>query len=84
MCYTLLIMLRTQIYLPEEIHGELLEWARKTELPMAELVRRIIKSGLQKKEKFFEKGNDLLKLTKLKIKGGPANLSEKLDSYLYQ
>lgn len=77
-------MLRTQIYLPEEIHSELLEWARKMELPMAELVRRLIKAGLQRKEGFFEKGNDLLKLAKLKIKGGPTDLSKKLDSYLYQ
>lgn len=77
-------MLRTQIYLPEEIHSELLEWARKMELPMAELVRRLIKAGLQRKESLFEKGNDLLKLAKLKIKGGPTDLSEKLDSYLYQ
>jgi hypothetical protein len=77
-------MLRTQIYLPEEIHRELILWARKMDLPMAEVVRRIIKTGLEKKEKFFEKGNDLLLLTQLKIKGGPKDLSEKLDFYLYQ
>ena len=77
-------MLRTQIYLPEEAHSELTEWASQVKIPMAELVRRIIKVGLQKKEEFFEKENDLLELTKLKIKGGPADLSEKLDFYLYQ
>lgn len=77
-------MLRTQIYLPEEAHSELTEWASKAKIPMAELVRRIIKVGLQKKEEFFEKENDLLELTKLKIKGGPVDLSEKLDFYLYQ
>lgn len=77
-------MLRTQIYLPEEIHSELNEWAAKVKLPMAELVRRILKVGLQKKDKFIEKGNDLLTLKKLKIKGGPKDLSSKFDSYLYQ
>ncbi len=29
-------------------------------------------------------GKDVLEFTKLKIKGGPRNLSEKLDSYLYR
>lgn len=84
LCYTLPTMLRTQIYLPEEIHSELNEWARKMELPMAELVRRIIRAGLQKKEELFKKGNDLLKLKRLKLRGGPTDLSQKLDSYLYQ
>lgn len=51
---------------------------------MAELVRKILKTGLAEKEIFLEKGNDLLKLTKLKIRGGPKDLSGKLDSYLYQ
>lgn len=76
-------MLRTQIYLPEETHQELTLWARKVGLPMAEVVRRFVKTGLDKKEEFLEKGNDILELTKLKIKGGPKNLSQKLDSYLY-
>ena len=77
-------MLRTQIYLPEETHQELTLWARKMDLPMAEVARRIIKTGLEKKEKFFEKGNDLLLLAKLKIRGGPKDLSQKLDFYLHQ
>jgi hypothetical protein len=77
-------MLRTQIYLPEETHQELILWAKKMDLPMAEVVRRILKSGLKQKEGFLEKGNDLLTLTKLKIKGGPLDLSKKLDLYLYQ
>lgn len=84
LCYTLITMLRTQIYLPQETHQELTLWARKMNLPMAEVVRRIIKTGLKKKEEFLEKGNDILDLTKLKIRGGPKNLSQKLDFYLYQ
>lgn len=84
LCYTLVIMLRTQIYLPQETHQELMLWSRKMDLPMAEIVRKFINAGLNKKEEFLEKGNDLLALTKLKIKGGPKNLSEKLDFYLYQ
>lgn len=77
-------MLRTQIYLPEEIYQELVLWARKMDLPMAEVVRKILKTGLKKKEEFLEKGNDLLALTRLKISGGPKDLSKKFDFYLYQ
>jgi len=77
-------MLRTQIYLPEQTHQELILWAKKMDLPMAEVVRRILKVGLEQKEGFLEKGNDLLALTRLKIKGGPRDLSQKLDLYLYQ
>ena len=77
-------MLRTQIYLPEQTHQELILWAKKMDLPMAEVVRRILKVGLEQKEGFLEKGNDLLALTRLKIKGGPRDLSKKLDLYLYQ
>jgi len=51
---------------------------------MAEIVRKFINAGLDRKEEFLEKGNDLLALTKLKIKGEPKNLSKKLDFYLYQ
>ena len=79
-----LTMLRTQVYLPEETHQDLALWAAKMDLPMAEIIRRILKTGLEKKEEFLDKGNDLITLAKLKIKGGPKGLSQKLDSYLYQ
>lgn len=79
-----LTMLRTQVYLPEETHQDLTLWAAKMDLPMAEIIRRILKTGLEKKEEFLEKGNDLLALAKLKIKGGPKDLSQRLDAYLYQ
>ncbi len=38
---------------------------------------------IKKIKKVAFKGNDLLDLAKLKIKGGPKDLSQKLDSYLY-
>lgn len=34
-------------------------------------------------EKQIMTGNDLLTFSKLKIKGGPKDLSQKMDSYLY-
>jgi len=76
-------MFRTQIYLPEELHSELTSLGKKLNLPMAEVVRKILKNSLKKKETLMGKGNDLIKLGKLKIKGGPKDLSQNLDSYLY-
>ncbi|MBM3283608.1 hypothetical protein FJY90_05190 [Candidatus Gottesmanbacteria bacterium] len=77
-------MMRTQIYLPKEIHQELALWARRMDLPMAEVVRKILKTGLERKEEFLGEGNDLLLLARLKIKGGLKDLSQKFDYYLYQ
>jgi len=76
-------MLRTQIYLPEEYHEELGLIARKMNVPKAVVIRKILKKALQNKKEFVTKGNDLLSLAKLKIKGGPKDLSAKFDSYLY-
>jgi len=77
-------MMRTQIYLPKDIHQELALWARRMDLPMAEVVRKILKTGLERKEEFLGEGNDLLLLARLKIKGGLKDLSQKFDYYLYQ
>ena len=76
-------MLRTQIYLPEGLHSELTSLGKKLNLSMAEVVRKILKNSLKKKEALMGKGNDLHKLSQLKIKGGPKDLSQNLDSYLY-
>lgn len=77
-------MLRTQIFLPEEDRRQLNEIALKLDISMGEAIRMILKKGLKKKEKFVSLGNDLWKLAGLKLKGGPKNLSEKLDEYLYR
>lgn len=76
-------MLRTQIYLPEEFRSQLNDLADKLDLSMAAVIRMILKKGLQKKEEIMIKRNDLWKLANLKIKGGPKDLSKKLDYYLY-
>lgn len=76
-------MLRTQIYLPEEFHSQLNDLADKLDLSMGAVIRMILKKGLQKKEEIMTRRNDLWKLANLKIKGGPKDLSKKLDYYLY-
>ena len=50
---------------------------------MGEAMRMILKKALKKKERIISPGNDLWKLARLKIKGGPKDLSGKLDDYLY-
>ncbi|MBM3209239.1 hypothetical protein FJZ40_03020 [Candidatus Shapirobacteria bacterium] len=77
-------MLRTQLYLPEEIHQELTFLADKMGVSMAAVIRKMLQVGLREKEIFFAKGNDLLLIAKLGIKGGPKDLSARLDSYLYK
>jgi len=76
-------MLRTQIYLPEEYHSQLIDLASQLNIPMAEVIRMILKNGLMKKGEILSPGNDLWKLADLKIKGGPKDLSKKFDFYLY-
>lgn len=78
------MMLRTQVYLPKNLHQELTTWAKQMDVPMAEVVRKILKAGLVRKESFLDEENDLLELSKLKLKGGPKDLSAKLDFYIYQ
>ena len=76
-------MLRTQVYLPEEFRSQLINLASQLDIPMAEVIRMILKNGLKKKEEILNPGNDLWKLADLRIKGGPKDLSKKFDFYLY-
>ncbi|OGD61958.1 hypothetical protein A2160_01185 [Candidatus Beckwithbacteria bacterium RBG_13_42_9] len=76
-------MQRTQIYLPKDLYEELIFLAKKVKLPMAEIVRKILIKGLEKKEFLAKEENDLIDLADLKLTGGPKNLSQKMDKYLY-
>ncbi|MFH0755326.1 MAG: hypothetical protein V1910_01515 [bacterium] len=49
---------------------------------LKEKLDSILKSVLPQEKKGI-KGSDLLDFAKLKIKGGPKDLSEKMDLYLY-
>lgn len=77
------MMLRTQIYLPEEYHRELATIAQSLGVPKAVVIRKILKKALGKKAKSTKNTNPLLSLAKLKFRGGPKDLSEKFDEYLY-
>ena len=76
-------MLRTQIYLPEDYYNQLNNMAKQMNISMGKTIRIILKKGLEKQKKMITKGNDLYQLANLKIKGGPKDLSQKIDKYLY-
>jgi len=77
-------MIRTQIYIPEEIHQETKFLAQKQGKSMAELLRSFITIGVIEEKKKKSKQRSLSSLAKLGIKGGPKNLSKNIDKYLYQ
>ncbi|OGG03125.1 hypothetical protein A2W14_04650 [Candidatus Gottesmanbacteria bacterium RBG_16_37_8] len=76
-------MIRTQIYIPDELHQEAKTIAKINEEPLAKVLRRIITAGI-KEERQKLKPKSLSPLTKLNITDGPKDLSSNMDKYLYQ
>jgi len=72
-------MVRTQIYLPESLHKKLLAMRKSSGKSAAQIIREALADVFDKKPV----ENDLLDLANLDIVGGPADLSSKLDDYLY-
>jgi hypothetical protein len=81
-------MKRTQIYLPNQMHQELLSEAKKHDLTLSEVIRQRIlkskndknvptKSAVQLFEELAERGK------KLDWKDSPENLSEMVDEIIY-
>lgn len=73
-------MIRTQIYLPEDLKSELELIAKRERKPVAEVVRRAVKREV--KRKGLTGGATLLKIAAYAGKG-PADLSTNLFDYLY-
>ena len=76
-------MKRTQIYIPEAMHQSATMVAQRQSEPLAELLRRLIAAGLQEEKKKI-RPKPLDPLIKLKITGGPKDLSRDMDKYLYE
>lgn len=77
-------MIRTQIYIPDDIHRQLVSMANYQKKSMAELVRDFLEQGLKKELNADYTGIKTLQaLSKLNLKGGPKDLSKNLDHYLY-
>lgn len=77
-------MVRTQIYIKEETHRTLLRLAKSQAKPMAELVRDFIEHGIVGASNDTASGTSTLKrLVNSAVQGGPRDLSENIDHYLY-
>lgn len=75
-------MKRTQIYIPENMHKEMKNLAQKKDRSMSDLVRQFIEQGLEQESE--DKTSDLSDLADLNFSGGPKDLSENIDKYIYQ
>ena len=77
-------MVRTQIYIPENIHQQLMSAAQKNGASMAQLVRDFIEAGLKKNKTADQSGKAAVeRLLRMSAKGASKNLSTNLDQYLY-
>lgn len=77
-------MIRTQIYIPEDNHKDLLNLAALRKKSMADIIRSFIQNGLKKeKSRDYTGITTLQAISKLCLRGGPKDLSKNLDHYLY-
>ena len=74
-------MVRTQIYIPKTLHQRAKQVAKQQDTSLAALIREYIEEGLNKEQGRGK--NTLDDLAKLKITGGPKDLSSRMDEYLY-
>lgn len=75
-------MVRKQIYFTEDLAREIKLLAKSKLQSEAEVIRGLLKKGLDKKAPKMSGGDFLLKMAK-RAGSGPADLSTNLDDYLY-
>lgn len=75
-------MIRTQIYLPEDLYQHVNLYARKENKSAARIIRESIEVGL-KKRSAPGIGGVLMRLSEIGGQG-PADLSRNIDKYLYE
>lgn len=80
-------MIRTQVYLPDQLYQEIGLVAKREKKPRAQVIRETLNEGLGRKKSTRNGGTALLELAKLgkklRIKG-PKDLSTTIDKYLYE
>lgn len=77
-------MIRTQIYLDNDIHRDLTVLAKHEKESMAKIARDILREGLAKRKRIDKSGKEVLKkLLSIQATGGPLDLSANIDYYLY-
>lgn len=78
-------MIRTQIYLPEDLYREIGWLAKKEKKAKAQVIREALEKEVEKKQ--GNAGETLLKLATMAKKykwKGPKDLSVNHDKYLYE
>ena len=75
-------MIRTQVYIPDDIHRDLMLLANQTGLNFSELIRQGAREVIKKESRTTTK-RDWRKFVGAGGKGGPKNLSSRIDYYLY-
>jgi hypothetical protein len=83
--YNQFVMIRTQVYLEDQIHKDLIRLAQQESKSMAEVTRDLLKEGIAKRKSIDTSGKKTLqKLLNMSITGGDdPYLSENIDHYLY-
>lgn len=75
-------MIRTQVYIPEDIHRDLMLLANQTKLNFSELIRQGAREVIKKESRVKPK-RDWRKFVGAGGKGGPKDLASRIDYYLY-
>ena len=76
------IMIRTQIYIPENMYKKIMLLSETKETSIASTIRSLIKLGFSNtKTKNIDNG--LIKLSKINGRGS-SDLSSNIDKYLYE
>lgn len=78
-------MIRTQVYLPKQLYQTIDLVAKKERKPKAQVIREVLESGIEKKQK--NAGEVLLEIAAMAKKNkwkGPKDLSINIDKYLYE
>lgn len=74
-------MIRTQVYLPDDLYSELKLLASKSKENFSELIRQGAREVIKKKKAGRKK--DWRKFIGAAGKGGPRDVASKIDYYLY-
>jgi metal-responsive CopG/Arc/MetJ family transcriptional regulator len=80
-------MIRTQVYLPEQLYKSIKLQARLEKKPAAQIIRDVLEEGIEAKKPTQTLGEALLGLAELGKKlnlSGPTDLSTNIDKYLYE
>lgn len=74
-------MIRTQVYIPDDLHGDMALLMRQEGMNFSQLIREGVKAVIRKKKIKRNKkwGEGFIGA----VKGGPKDLSSKIDYYLY-